>query len=129
MAKHKLKWSNVEDIVFRLIDEFPSTDPNRLNASEIQKLVSKLPDFGDDPKKANAGLLETIQSKWFAERSEMVDELGPFESTGDDDEDELDEDEYRDDKMADDDSTDDDDDDDEDEFGDGFQEEGEDDER
>jgi hypothetical protein len=66
---------------------------------------------------------------WYEERQDMEDELGPLSSY--DDEDTLDEDDYRDDELAVDSAElklddDEDEDEDEDEFGDGFQEEGED---
>ncbi len=128
MAKGKLKWTDVEDIAFRLIDEHPSTNPLSLRFTDLHKYVTKLPDFSDDPKKSNEKILEAIQMTWLEERQEMEDELGPLSAARKDDEDEdLDEDDYRDDKMIDEkedeDLMSDDDDEDGDEFGDGFQEE------
>ncbi|MBN8554690.1 MAG: Fe-S cluster assembly protein IscX [Deltaproteobacteria bacterium] len=121
----KLKWANTEDLAFRLIDEYPAIDPMSLKLSDIQKRVANLPEFSDDVKKGKDPILEDIQKRWFEERSDMEDELGPMESAPRDDED-LDEDDYRDDTFAEDEveiSDADDEDEDEDEFGDGFQEE------
>ena len=124
MPKSKLKWSDVEDIAFKLIDEYPSTNPMTLSASEIQKSVAKLSDFGDDPKKANAQIISDIQNSWYEERMDMEDELGPFEEPPEAET--LDEDDYRDDRVADalDPSVlEEEDDEDKDEFDDGFHEE------
>jgi len=122
MAKQKLKWTDTEEIAFRLIDEHPSIDPLRVRFTDLHKYITSLPDFGDNPKKSTESVLEAIQMRWHEERSEMEDELGPVSS---DEEGDLDEDDYRDDEEA----AEDDvaagsfDDDEDDEFGDGFQEE------
>jgi FeS assembly protein IscX len=127
MAKMKLKWTNTEDLAFRLIDEYPSLDPRSVKLSEIQKYITKLPEFSDDPKKGKEAILEEIQNRWFEERSDMEDELGPMDSAPLANDDDLDEDDYRDDTFAADDAEvallGDEDEEDEDEFGDGFQEE------
>ncbi len=122
MNKKKLKWADAEDIAFLLIDLYPQTDPMKLSLKEIERRASSLTDLKSGGK-AKEEDLEEIQKIWFEERSDMEDELGPFEDEIDE---ELDEDDYRNDRMIDDDTDDfdtDDDDDDEDEFGDGFQEE------
>jgi FeS assembly protein IscX len=129
MAKQKLKWTDTEEIAFRLIDAHPSVDPLRVRFTDLHKYITSLPEFGDNPKKSSEGLLEGIQMRWHEERAEMEDELGPVSSGEEDD---LDEDDYRDDEEAggDDSSADSfDDDEEEDEFGDGFQEEEVDDDR
>ncbi len=129
MPKKKLKWNDVEDIAFRLIDEHPDTNPMHLRLNELKNHVTALRDFGDDAKKAKDEVLEAIQTTWFEERSEMEDELGPLSTVRSDEEDNLDEDDYRDDKMIDEEKVLDeesvvtDEDEDEDEFGEGFQEE------
>lgn len=127
MVRGKLKWSDAEEIAFRLIDKYPSIDPLSVRFTDLHKFVMGLSDFKDDPKKSNEGILENIQMRWHEERSEMDDELGPV-SAADDDED-LDEDDYRDDRPADESEEDVEEEDsgyDDDEFSDGFQEEGED---
>ncbi len=125
MAKLKLKWTDVEEIAFRLIDEHPKMDPLKVRFTDLHKYITKLSDFGDNPKKSNEKILEEIQMRWYEERQDMEDELGPVEGgSGPDEEEDLDEDDFRDDQMVEDDlGGDDDQDDDEDEFGDGFQEE------
>ncbi len=125
MGKQKLKWSDSEDIAFLLIDRYPSVDPTKLSLEEIKRRASALPDLKGAAGKPSDGVIESIQKVWFEERSDMEDELGPFEVEATDD---LDEDDYRDDRMIDEDDDldlggDDDEDEDGDEFGDGFQEE------
>lgn len=126
-TKQKLKWTDVEEIAFRLIDRFPSMDPLKIRFTDLHKHVTNLPEFSDSPKKSSEKILEEIQMRWHEERQEMEDELGPV-SSGPSDDDELDEDDYRDDQMtgAVEDplpGLDDDEEEEEDEFGDGFQEE------
>ena len=124
MGKQKLKWTDTEEIAFRLIDEHPEVDPLRVRFTDLHKYITSLPDFADNPKKSSESVLEAIQMRWHEERAEMEDELGPV-SSGDDDD--LDEDDYRDDENVSEDEVAggdfDDDDDEDDEFGDGFQEE------
>ncbi len=127
MPKLKLKWTSVEDIAFRLIDLYPDMDPLKLRFTDLHRYITKLPEFSDDPKKSNEKLLEAIQMKWYEERKDMEDELGPLDSY--DENEPLDEDEYSDEEEAsgaeDDQSLfgeEDEDDEDEDEFGEGFQE-------
>ncbi len=121
MAKQKLKWTDAEDIAFRLIDEYPSMDPLKVRFTDLHKYITSLPDFSDSPKKSNEKILEDIQMRWYEERKDMEDELGPVVAEVEED---LDEDNYRDDEMVEEEGivTDDDEDEDEDEFGDGFQE-------
>lgn len=113
-AEKKLKWSDIEDLAFRLIDEHPQVDPSRLALASILDYVVALPDFGESSKKPGKDLLEELQERWAEERADMDDELGPLEEPTED----LDEDEYRSDRMVDeqDYSDDDEDDDEEDEF-------------
>lgn len=123
MAKKKLKWTDVEDIAFRLIDLHPQKDPLKARFTDLHKWVTSLPEFSDNPKNSNEKILEAIQMRWFEERNDMEDELGPLSSSSGDED--LDEDDYRDDLDADDSDQFLDDDEDDDEMMDGFHEEGE----
>jgi FeS assembly protein IscX len=133
MSKAKLKWTDTEEIAFRLIDRHPKIDPLSVRFTDLHRFVIELSDFGDSPKKSNEKILESIQMRWHEERQEMEDELGPVQGFGPES-DELDEDDYRDDELdepeVDFSSPDsDEDEEDEDDFGDGFQEEEVDDDR
>lgn len=128
MAKQKLKWTDTEEIAFRLIDEHPQMDPLRVRFTDLHKFITGLSDFSDNPKKSTEKILEDIQMRWYEERQEMEDELGPVQASTEDED--LDEDDYREDEMAEDvTAVDDEEDEDGDEFGDGFQEEEIDDEK
>ena len=132
MAKQKLKWTDAEEIAFRLIDQYPSMDPLKVRFTDLHRYITSLPDFSDSPKKSNEKILEDIQMRWYEERKDMEDELGPVVTQAEDED--LDEDNYRDDEMVEEEGlpAEDDEDDDgygDDEFGDGFQEEEADDER
>lgn len=92
----KLSWADTEEVAFRLIDEYPNTDPRKLSSQDIFQLVTDLPDFSDKAK-PNASKLEELAARWFAERSDMDDELGSLDEVSEAD---LDEDDYRDDRLA-----------------------------
>jgi FeS assembly protein IscX len=100
MAKksEKLSWSNQEELVFRLIDEYPEINPSKLSPDILVDLVNRLPGFDDKSAQPKVAELEDLRSQWFEERSEMEDELGPMSEAPLDDE-ALDEDEYRDDRT------------------------------
>ena len=76
----KLKWDDVEDIAFKLIDAHPRTNPKALSLVELNTFVVKLRDFGDSSKKSNEGTLKLIKERWYDERMDMDDELGPVVS-------------------------------------------------
>ena len=110
MAKKsaKLTWGDTEELAFRLIDEHPQLDPSKLTTNKLVELVTKLRDFGEKTRKPDVHLLEELQTRWHEERSEMEDELGPYQDLEVDEDSELDEDVYRDDKMVEDDDDEDD---------------------
>ncbi|TVQ78122.1 MAG: Fe-S assembly protein IscX [Bradymonadales bacterium] len=94
----KLKWSDIGDIAFRLIDEHPRLDPSRLSVGSIEDMVLALADFGESSKQPTEELLQEIQERWAEERDEIADELEPIEEAEEED---LDEDRYREDRTAD----------------------------
>lgn len=65
----KLTWKDSEEIAIRLTEAFPDTDPMALRFTDLHRMVTELPDFGDDPKTSNEGILETIQMAWMDERN------------------------------------------------------------
>lgn len=62
-----LKWNDAEDIALELVDAHPGTDPLKVRFTDLHKWVTELPDFEDDPKKSNEGILEAIQMAWYEE--------------------------------------------------------------
>ena len=93
MTKQKLKWSQTEDIAFSMIDQHPYINPNKLSLSEIRRYVSNLPLFSEKAVSPNNKTLEAIQARWYEERMDMEDELGPLVEAKE--EEVVDEDEYR----------------------------------
>ena len=50
-----------------LIAAHPGRDPLTLRFVDLHKMVTDLPDFSDDPKASNEGILEAIQMAWLDE--------------------------------------------------------------
>jgi FeS assembly protein IscX len=62
-----MKWSDAEDIAIALMEKFPDTDPIGVRFTDLHRWVTELPDFDDDPKASNEGILEAIQMRWVEE--------------------------------------------------------------
>jgi FeS assembly protein IscX len=65
-----LKWQNSEEIALELLEKFPTLDPLTVRFTDLHRYVTELPDFDDDPKKSNEGILEGIQMAWREEYSD-----------------------------------------------------------
>ncbi|MCC6544442.1 MAG: Fe-S cluster assembly protein IscX [Nitrospirae bacterium] len=63
----KLTWKDSEEIGIQLSDKYPGTDPLTIRFTDMHAMIVSLPDFSDDPKKSNEGILEAIQMAWFEE--------------------------------------------------------------
>ncbi len=64
----KLAWSDAEEIGIQLLEKYPDVDPLSVRFVDLHRWVTELPDFQDDPKKSNEGLLEAIQMAWLDEK-------------------------------------------------------------
>ena len=62
-----LTWKDTEDIAIALAEKFPDSDPLTVRFPDLHRWVTELPDFADDPKASNEGILEAIQMKWYDE--------------------------------------------------------------
>jgi FeS assembly protein IscX len=62
-----LTWRNAEDIALALSERFPDTDPLTVRFTDLHRWVTELPEFADDPKASNEGILEKIQMVWVEE--------------------------------------------------------------
>jgi FeS assembly protein IscX len=62
-----MRWSDVEDIAIGLMEKFPDTDPIGVRFTDLHRWVTELPNFHDDPKASNEGILEAIQMRWVEE--------------------------------------------------------------
>jgi FeS assembly protein IscX len=63
----KLTWKDAEDLAIALSDRFPDTDPLTVRFTDLHRWVTELPQFADDPKASNEGILERIQMAWLEE--------------------------------------------------------------
>jgi FeS assembly protein IscX len=62
-----LTWRDAEDLGVALSEKFPGIDPLTVRFTDLHRWVTELPEFGDDPKASNEGLLEKIQMAWLEE--------------------------------------------------------------
>jgi FeS assembly protein IscX len=60
-------WQDAEDIALALMEAHPDVDPLTVRFTDLHRWVVALPDFRDDAKNSNEGLLEAIQMKWLEE--------------------------------------------------------------
>lgn len=65
----KLNWRDSEEIGIQLSEKYPALDPLTLRFTDLHRMVTELPDFEDDPKASNEGILEAIQMAWLDEKS------------------------------------------------------------
>jgi len=63
----KLTWKDAEDIALELYEKYPDRDPLTIRFTDLHASIISLPDFSDDPKKSNEGILEAIQMAWYEE--------------------------------------------------------------
>lgn len=66
----KLTWRDAEDIAIALMEAHPEVKPLDVRFTDLHRWVTELPDFGDDPRGSNEGILENIQMSWFQEWQE-----------------------------------------------------------
>ena len=66
MAK-ELTWDDADDIGVLLSEKHPETDPLAVRFTDLERLVTELSEFKDDPKKSDEGKLEAIQMAWHEE--------------------------------------------------------------
>lgn len=59
-----LKWSEADEIGFRLHESMPDVDPLTVRFTDLRRWVAELEDFDDDPAAASEGRLEAIQMAW-----------------------------------------------------------------
>jgi FeS assembly protein IscX len=62
-----MTWKDAEGIALALMDAHPDVDPLTVRFTDLHKWVVALPEFRDDPKNSNEGILEAIQMRWLEE--------------------------------------------------------------
>ena len=66
-ADGKLTWDDTEDIAIRLAELHPDVKPLTVRFTDLHRWVTEIPEFDDDPKASNEGVLERIQMAWLEE--------------------------------------------------------------
>ena len=69
----KLSWHDSEEIGIQLSEAHPEIDPLTVRFTDLHRMVTELPDFEDDPKASNEGILEAIQMAWHEEYQDRLD--------------------------------------------------------
>ena len=64
----RLRWTDVREIAIGLEEAHPDADVVNLRFTDLWKWVRDLPEFDDDPNRANEKILEAIQMAWLDER-------------------------------------------------------------
>lgn len=62
-----MKWTDINEIVFALVDHHEDCDPLTIRFTDLHQKVMQLPKFNDDPKHCNERILEAIQQAWIEE--------------------------------------------------------------
>jgi|TARA_B110000967_G_C18672585_1_gene453844 FeS assembly protein IscX len=62
-----MKWTEIQEIVYCLVDKYPDQDPKTLLFTDLMNMVCSLEEFDDDPEKCGERILEAIQSLWIEE--------------------------------------------------------------
>jgi FeS assembly protein IscX len=62
-----MKWIDIQDIVYCLIDKYPDQDPKTLLFTDLMNMVCTLEEFDDSPEKCGERILEAIQALWIEE--------------------------------------------------------------
>ena len=62
-----MKWIEIQELVYCLIDKYPDQDPKALLFTDLMNMVCSLEEFDDDREKCGERILEAIQSLWIEE--------------------------------------------------------------
>ncbi len=62
-----MKWIDIHDIAFDLMEKFPEVDPRYILFTDLHKWVTELENFEDENNKSNEKILEAIQMAWIEE--------------------------------------------------------------
>ena len=63
----QLTWDDAEEIGIVLAEKFPDQNPLEVRFTDLHKMVTSLPTFGDDANASTEGKLEAIQMAWYEE--------------------------------------------------------------
>lgn len=63
----KLYWESTYEIVLALMEQYPDLDMDAVGLNELNEYIVALPNFADDPRLANEGILSEILREWYEE--------------------------------------------------------------
>lgn len=66
-AHQPLYWESTYEIVLRLMALYPDIDLNSLGIQQLLEMVLDLPEFADDVRLVNNGILNEILREWCEE--------------------------------------------------------------
>ncbi|MCC2646212.1 MAG: hypothetical protein K0R02_277 [Rickettsiaceae bacterium] len=66
-----MQWSDIEEIVEALEENYADIEVSALKLSKLHKLIIELPEFDDAPDAATQSILEEIHEAWLDLRTEI----------------------------------------------------------
>ncbi len=66
-AHHPLYWESTYEIVLRLMVLYPDIDLDSLGIQQLLEMILALPEFADDVRLVNNGILNEILREWCEE--------------------------------------------------------------
>ncbi len=64
-----LYWENSYEIVLTLMERYPDVQVEAVGMDQLYRMIVELPEFADDPRLANEGILRDILREWYEEDS------------------------------------------------------------
>ena len=64
-----LYWENSYEIVLTLMERYPDVLIESVGMDQLYRMIVELPEFADDPRLANEGILRDILREWYEEDS------------------------------------------------------------
>ncbi|MBE2268664.1 MAG: Fe-S cluster assembly protein IscX [Anaerolinea sp.] len=64
-----LYWDSSYEIVLALRERFPELSAEGVGMEQLYRMIIELPDFADDPRLVNEGILRDILREWYEEES------------------------------------------------------------
>jgi FeS assembly protein IscX len=62
-----LHWDASYEIVLTLMETYPDADVDAIGLEQLYQYIVALPNFADDPRLANEGILTGILREWYEE--------------------------------------------------------------
>ncbi len=62
-----LRWTDIQDIAIELLEAHEDVDPMTIRFTDLQRWVTELEGFKDDPARGGEKVLEAIQQAWIEE--------------------------------------------------------------